>query len=267
MQKELIFEGKTLELAIKSACANLCIAEEDLSQYEVVTTGKKGFLGLGGENAKIKVFVEMTAEEEAKELEKKKKEKEVQDKKVEAASKKIIEPKKEKEVQNQQPQEDYSEYEKRAKDFLESLCEKILGKKAEIKIFMEGRNMFIDISGEDMGVLIGRRGETLDSIQYLTSLAINKRNSGFIKVYINTENYREKREKTLQDLAKRTARKVLKSGRNFTFEPMPPYERRIIHSALQDIAGVSTYSVGQEPKRRVVITTEKHNNKAVQKGE
>ena len=267
MQKELIFEGKTLELAIKSACANLCISEEDLSQYEVITTGKKGFLGLGGENAKIRVFVEMTAEEEKKEKKLKEKvQKEIQEKKIETdCNKKESEEKKE--TLAQEVQEDFSEYEKRAKDFLDSLCEKVLGKKAEIKIYMDGRNMFIDISGEDMGVLIGRRGETLDSIQYLTSLAINKRNSGLVKVYIDTESYREKREKTLQDLAKRTARKVLKSGRNFTFEPMPPYERRIIHSALQEIAGVNTYSVGQEPKRRVVITIEKQNNRAVRKGE
>lgn len=280
MQKELIFEGKTLDLAIKSACANLCVAEDDLSQYEVITTGKKGFLGFGGENAKIRVFVEMTAEEEKEALKKEKEaletKKQQEVKKESKDSKEIKEVKKEsKEVkvekveskESKDSKEDLSEYEKRARDFIEPLCEKILGQKADVKIEMDGRNMNIDISGENMGVLIGRRGETLDSIQYLTSLAINKRDSGLVKVKIDTENYRQKREKTLEELAIRTAKKVLKSRRNFTFEPMPPYERRIIHSTLQNVEGVTTYSVGQEPKRKVVITIEKHNNRAVQKGE
>ena len=261
MQKELIFEGKTLELAIKSACANLCIAEDDLTGYEVVATGKKGFLGLGGEMAKIKVFVEMTAEEEAAEIAKQKAEKEAANAAAKAAAKK-----EEKAPAKKEETEDFSAYEKKAVEFLAPLCEKILGKKVELSVSMEGRNMIIDIAGEDMGVLIGRRGETLDSIQYLTSLAINERNSGMIKVFINTENYREKREKTLEDLAKRTAKKVLKSGRSYTFEPMPPYERRILHATLQEFSGIVTYSVGQEPKRKVVIATER-NNKAVQKGE
>ncbi len=265
MQKEIFFEGKTLELAIKKACANLCIAEDDLTGYEVVSTGKKGFLGIGGEMAKIKVLVEMTAEEEAAEIAKQKAEKE--------AAKKAAQQKKEekapvakKEAPKKEGIEDFSEYEKKAVDFLAPLCEKILGKKVELSVSMEGRNMIIDIAGEDMGVLIGRRGETLDSIQYLTSLAINERNSGMIKVFINTENYREKREKTLEDLARRTAKKVLKSGRSYTFEPMPPYERRILHATLQEFSGIVTYSVGQEPKRKVVIAAER-NSKAVQKGE
>lgn len=269
MQKELIFEGKTLDLAIKSACANLCVAEDDLSQYEVITTGKKGFLGFGGENAKIRVFVEMTAQEEQEALKKEKAEKEALETKKQPEIKKEVkkEVKEEPKAELKETKEDLSEYEKRARDFIEPLCEKILGQKADVKIDMEGRNLNIEISGENMGVLIGRRGETLDSIQYLTSLAINKRDSGLVKVKIDTENYRQKREKTLEELALRTAKKVLKSKRNFTFEPMPPYERRIIHSSLQNVEGVTTYSVGQEPKRKVVITIEKHNNRAVQKGE
>ncbi|MBR4949903.1 MAG: KH domain-containing protein [Clostridia bacterium] len=261
MQKELYFEGKTLELAIKSACANLCIAEDDLTGYEVVSTGKKGFLGLGGEMAKIKVFVEMTAEEEA-EIAKQKAAKEA----AKAAAEKEVKAPAKSSAPKKETAEDFSEYEKKAVEFLAPLCEKILGKKVDLSVSMEGRNMIIDIAGEDMGVLIGRRGETLDSIQYLTSLAINERNSGMIKVFINTENYREKREKTLEDLAKRTAKKVLKSGRSYTFEPMPPYERRILHATLQEFSGIVTYSVGQEPKRKVVIAVEK-NSKAVQKNE
>ena len=118
---------------------------------------------------------------------------------------------------------------------------------------MEEQSVSIDLSGENMGIVIGKRGDTLDSLQYLTSLVVNQRSDDYIKVSIDTENYREKRAEALLALSTRLADKVTKTGKKFTLEPMNPYERRIIHSNLQDSETVTTYSVGSEPYRKVVI--------------
>ncbi len=112
----------------------------------------------------------------------------------------------------------------------------------------------INIDGKDMGVLIGKRGQTLDSLQYLANRVANKEQDGYIRVKLDTENYRERRKKTLENLAKNIAFKVKKSRKSVSLEPMNPYERRIIHSALQDDHKVSTHSEGEEPYRRVVVT-------------
>ena len=117
--------------------------------------------------------------------------------------------------------------------------------------------MVIDLKGEEMGVLIGKRGQTLDSLQYLTSLVVNKESKGYIKVKLDTENYRERRKETLENLAKNIAHKVKKTRRNVVLEPMNPYERRIIHSALQGDKYVETHSEGDEPYRKVVVTLKK----------
>ena len=119
-------------------------------------------------------------------------------------------------------------------------------------------NMDIDLVGEDMGMLIGKRGQTLDSLQYLVSLVANKETDDYIRVKVDTENYRERRKATLENLAKNMAHKVKRIRRSVSLEPMNPYERRIIHSALQDDKYVTTHSEGDEPYRRVVITPKKH---------
>lgn len=120
------------------------------------------------------------------------------------------------------------------------------------------RNMNIDLAGEDMGMLIGKRGQTLDSLQYLVSLVANKESEDYIRVKVDTENYRERRKATLENLAKNMAHKVKRIRRSVSLEPMNPYERRIIHSALQDDKFVTTHSEGDEPYRRVVITPKKN---------
>lgn len=117
----------------------------------------------------------------------------------------------------------------------------------------------IDISGEDMGVLIGKRGQTLDSLQYLTSLVINKESNSYLKVKLDTENYRERRKETLENLARNIAYKVKRTKRSVSLEPMNPYERRVIHSTLQNDKNVDTNSEGDEPYRRVVISLKKVN--------
>lgn len=126
-----------------------------------------------------------------------------------------------------------------------------------VKYDEEERSLDIDLSGEEMGVLIGKRGQTLDSLQYLASLVVNKESEEYIRVKVDTENYRQRRKETLENLAKNIAYKVKRNKRPVSLEPMNPYERRIIHSALQGDKYVTTHSEGEEPFRRVVVTLKK----------
>lgn len=128
-----------------------------------------------------------------------------------------------------------------------------MGIRVQIDADFDGDVLNINLSGSDMGIIIGKRGDTLDSIQYLTSLVVNSGKGSYIKVTIDTENYREKRKEALEALAVRIANKVERTGRRHTFEPMNPYERRIIHSKLQSYENVTTYSIGEDPNRKLVV--------------
>lgn len=145
-----------------------------------------------------------------------------------------------------------------AKEFIETVLEK-LQMNAEVNITSEEDKVNVDISGENMGIIIGRRGETLSSLQYLTNLVVNRKVEDYVKVSIDTENYKQKREEALIKLANKTAEKVIKYRRSFTLEPMNPYERKVIHSALQENSKISTYSTGSEPARRVVVALNRNN--------
>ena len=148
--------------------------------------------------------------------------------------------------------------EKVAKSFLDKVFNAMgIDAKAEVIYDEAGQNVDINIVGDDMGVLIGKRGQTLDSLQYLTSLVINKNKEGYLKVKLDTENYRERRKETLENLAKNIAFKVKRTHKPVSLEPMNPYERRIIHSALQNDKYVETHSEGEEPYRKVVVTLKK----------
>ncbi len=145
----------------------------------------------------------------------------------------------------------------KAKAFLAELTA-MMGVNVEIAVGNdEEGNVFVQMTGDTLGILIGRRGETLDAIQYLTSLKVNRGQEGYTRVTIDTENYRAKREDTLIRLANRMANRAVKTGRKVSMEPMNPYERRIIHSALQANQAVDTHSEGEEPNRHVVITIRK----------
>ena len=144
-----------------------------------------------------------------------------------------------------------------ARDFLNTVLEDI-GLEASVDISTDEERMNIEISGESMGVIIGRRGETLSALQYLTSLVVNRKTEGYTKISIDTENYKKKREESLIKLANKTAEKVIKYRRNITLDPMNPYERRIVHSSLQGNDKISTFSTGDEPMRRVVVTLKKN---------
>lgn len=145
-----------------------------------------------------------------------------------------------------------------AKDFLKEVFAAMnLEVVVNIKYDKEENTMDIDLSGDEMGVLIGKRGQTLDSLQYLVSLVVNKDAEDYIRVKVDTENYRQRRKDTLENLAKNIAYKVKRTKRAVSLEPMNPYERRIIHSALQNDKYVVTHSEGDEPFRRVVVTLKK----------
>lgn len=145
-----------------------------------------------------------------------------------------------------------------AKTFLDKVFKAMnIDARAEVTYEKDQDNVTINVVGNDMGVLIGKRGQTLDSLQYLTSLVINKNSEGYLKVKLDTENYRERRKETLENLAKNIAMKVKKTHKTVSLEPMNPYERRIIHSALQNDKYVETHSEGEEPYRKVVITLKK----------
>ena len=127
----------------------------------------------------------------------------------------------------------------------------------EVSFNEEEKVMDIELKGDDMGVLIGKRGQTLDSLQYLVSLVVNRDSDDYIRVKVDTENYRKRRKETLENLAKNIAYKVKRTKRSVSLEPMNPYERRIIHSALQNDKFVTTHSEGEEPFRHVVVTLKK----------
>ncbi|MDO5477752.1 MAG: RNA-binding cell elongation regulator Jag/EloR [Clostridia bacterium] len=142
----------------------------------------------------------------------------------------------------------------KAENFLKNITER-LGMNTEFETVYneEEKKMAIELKGDGLGLLIGRRGETLDALQYLTNIFVNKGSDDYIKVTLDAENYRERREDALVTLAKRTAAKATKYKKNMIIEPKNPYERRIIHEALQDYPEVTTYSIGEEPNRKVVV--------------
>ncbi len=145
----------------------------------------------------------------------------------------------------------------KAKDYIMTILKNLGIEEAELAVEADEEEVRISINcGDDYGSVIGRRGETLDAIQYLTRLVINRGSEEYRRVAINVGNYREKRENTLRSLARKNAAKVRKYGRNVVLEPMNPYERRIIHTTVQEIEGVTSYSVGSDGERKVVITLE-----------
>lgn len=145
--------------------------------------------------------------------------------------------------------------------FLTGLLEH-MGSNAQVKVYKGEENRYkVILEGEKLGHLIGRRGETLDAIQQLTNYAVNKGNDKRVRVHVDAENYRLKREQSLQNLARKMAAKAVREKRNCTLEPMNPYERHVIHTALQDVENVTTYSMGTEPNRRVIIAYDKNKQK------
>lgn len=156
-------------------------------------------------------------------------------------------------------EEEIAAMKKTAQDFLSGVFGAMeLPVEITMEYNQENGSLDIDFAGEDMGILIGKRGQTLDSLQYLTSLVVNKEQKEYVRVKLDTENYRKRRKETLENLARNIAYKVKKTRRPVSLEPMNPYERRIIHSALQNNKFVETYSEGNEPYRHVVVAPKRY---------
>ena len=222
------FKAKTVDEAITAATLELGISSDQL-QYEVIDEGSKG---IGAKQAVIRA---RKKEEEAAE--------EVETYGTTSEKKSSV---------------SNAEIVKKTDEYLAKLF-KAMDIETEVTIDFdeENNNMDINLEGSEMGILIGKRGQTLDSLQYLANRVANKHQEGYVRVKLDTENYRARREETLRHLAKNIAHKVKRNRRPVALEPMNPYERRIIHSALQSDPYVMTHSEGEEPFRKVVITLKK----------
>lgn len=266
--------AKNLDDAITEALVQLEVTSDRLD-YEVIEKGSDGFLGFGRKQAVIKArrkeepVVEVKAEK--KEEKPVKVEKAAKVEKTEHAEKKESvktetknEFKKEKDFKKA-PKKEVREETELAKvepatiEACEKFVEDVLNamNMEEVKVTStvdEEGALSITMEGKNMGILIGKRGQTLDSLQYLTNRVANKMQDGYVRVKLDTEDYRRRRKETLENLAKNIASKVKRTRRTVALEPMNPYERRIIHSALQSDPAVSTHSEGEEPYRKVVVT-------------
>ena len=252
------YAAKTVSEAITEACAQLSVTSDRLD-YQVVSEGSTGFLGMGIKPAIIKARIkeqEIKAEISFDDIDVK--EEKSSDAPVADASDSVDVAEEAKDIAKKVAIFDEDAIVNSAKVFLEDVF-KAMDMPVELGISFDKVNtvLNIDLKGADMGVLIGKRGQTLDSLQYLVSLVINRDQEEYIHVKVDTENYRQRRKATLENLAKNIAYKVRKTRRNVSLEPMNPYERRIIHSALQNDRYVTTHSEGEEPYRRVVVTLKK----------
>ena len=304
MEKKIIATGKTIDLAVESALAQLGLTRDDVS-YEVLALPKAGFLGLGAQPAKVQVTYEApdpvvvpekpksalgsasrskpkakpvaeakpeapkapetkpeapvapekkpeAPKAEAPKAEKQPKKERKEQPKTPKAPKEHKEPKEVKAPRAYTPSEPGSTEEK-IETFIKGLLEH-MDSKAEPHAFKENDNTyFVELVGEDLGYLIGRRGDTLDAIQHLANYTVNRGVEGHIRINVDAESYREKREDSLRRYARKKAQQVLKARRRTTLEPMNAYERHVIHAALQDMENITTHSTGTEPNRRVVI--------------
>ena len=283
MMEWVEFTAKTVSDAVTEASIKFEVTS-DMLEYEVIEAEKSGFLGLFSKPAKIRAR-KRTAEAKKADVVKKEEKKvsaniaEVKSTEVKKEAKaatevKSVETKKvqpvvaeEKAVKEVVKKEvNAVEVEAAAKKFLTDVFHAMnIENNISAHYNSEEGLLEVNIEGDDMGILIGKRGQTLDSLQYLVSLVVNKESNSYLKVKLDTENYRERRKETLENLAKNISYKVKRTKRPVSLEPMNPYERRIIHSALQGDKFVETHSEGEEPYRRVVVTLKKgyrdYNNK------
>ena len=276
MEDHITVSAKTLDDAITEALVQLGVTSDRLD-YIVVEKGSEGFLGIGRKQAVIKARrkreekpVEETVEESkvetpVKEEVKPEKKTEKKPAKEHSHTKKNVreekpevksEPKKEVELAKVEPQT-IETCEKFIYDVMNAMG---MDDVKVTSVVDEEGALSINMEGSNMGILIGKRGQTLDSLQYLTNRVANKMQDGYVRVKLDTEDYRRRRKETLENLAKNIASKVKRTRKTVSLEPMNPYERRIIHSALQSDPAVSTHSEGEEPYRRVVVTVVRNRN-------
>ncbi len=239
--------AKTVDDAITKACIELQAASDKL-EIQVISEGSSGFFGIGSKPAVIRA-VKAAPEKEPEAPQKPEKKRQP----PQAETARRSEPREEREVV-QRTDEEIAQIKATALEFFQRCITKPWSYRLiRMEYNAENGSLEFDFAGEDMGILIGKRGQTLDSLQYLTSLVVNKEQKDYVRVKLDTENYRKRRKETLENLARNIAYKVKKTRRPVSLEPMNPYERRIIHSALQGNKFVETYSEGSEPYRHVVV--------------
>ncbi|WP_022764919.1 RNA-binding cell elongation regulator Jag/EloR [Butyrivibrio sp. XPD2006] len=248
------FSAKNLDDAITEACETLMVTSDRLD-YEVISKGSSGFLGIASKPVVIKARIKEEAPEveEIKEEPKKEEKKEVKKEEKKEAPKEEVKAEK-KASSNINGDELVAKANAFLKDVFGAMNMEV---NLNTRFNAQENILDVELSGDEMGVLIGKRGQTLDSLQYLISLVVNRETEEYIHVKVDTENYRERRKATLENLAKNISIKVKKTRQSVALEPMNPYERRIIHSALQNDRYVTTHSEGDEPFRRVVVTLKK----------
>ncbi|MDY3282058.1 RNA-binding cell elongation regulator Jag/EloR [Dysosmobacter sp.] len=273
--------GKTEDEAISSALRQLGLERDDVS-VEILERAKPGFLGLGAQPAKVRVTYGPREEEPAAPaekapvvsapVEKKPEPAKAPEKKPARPAEKKQERRPEKKQERKEPAEKAPEAPAEPRPAPAALGEEVNDEKAQairaflsglleqmetpadIRVYLPEKGRYkVILEGKNLGALIGRRGETLDAIQQLTSYSVNRTGSGRVRIQLDAENYRERREQSLEHLAKKVAAKVVKYRRSVTLEPMNAYERHVIHTALQEVPNVTTYSTGMEPNRRVIV--------------
>ena len=271
MNNSIRVSAKTVDDAITEALIQLGVTSDQL-EYEVIEKGREGFLGIGMKQAVIEARrktvkeepVEEVVEEIVKEVspaavkeEIKKEKKDQRDRDQKSEDRPV---KKEKQDRQERPKKE-SELAKVEDSTIEVVKQFLKDTLAAMDMTVEitagvdeEGALSVNMEGENMGILIGKRGQTLDSLQYLANRVANKNQDGYVRVKLDTENYRARRKDTLEHLAKNIAYKVKKTRRPVSLEPMNPYERRIIHAALQSDPRVTTHSEGEEPYRKVVVT-------------
>jgi len=262
MEKTIITTGKTIDLAIESALTQLGLERDDVS-VQVLAQAKSGFLGFGATPAKVevtyeapdpapeapKVALSSASRSKPKAAAPVKKQPKPEAPKAPVQEKKAEAPKAPKVYAPAEP----GSVEEKIEQFLKGLLEHMGSDAVPHAIKADENTYKVELVGEDLGYLIGRRGDTLDAIQHLSNYAAKKFAEGHIRINVDAEEYREKREDSLRRYARKKAQQVLKARRRTTLEPMNAYERHVIHAALQDMDNITTHSTGTEPNRRVVI--------------
>ena len=266
MNGSIRVSAKTVDDAITEAMIQLGVTSDRL-EYEVIEKGSSGFLGIGMKQAVIEARRKPESEPEVVEKEPVAPVEEIREEKAEETAESVKAEVKEEAPVVEKQEEKPAEDPKKARELAEVQPQTVEAVKTFLADTMKAMNMEVeieisidedgalcaDLRGEHMGILIGKRGQTLDSLQYLTSLVVNKGKTNYIRVKLDTEDYRRRRKETLENLARGIAYKVKKTRKPVVLEPMNPYERRIIHSALQGNKYVETVSEGEEPYRHVVV--------------
>ena len=290
MEKTIVATGKSIDAAVEAALAQLGLERENVS-VQVLQQAKSGFLGFGAQPAKVQVTYEAPDEpkqeapksalgsasrskpkvnnpapapkqeapkQEAKPQPKKEQPKKEQPKQEKPKQEKPKQPRPEKKVEAVKEVKEYApvepgSVEEKIEKFIKGLLENMGSNAVPHAVKTDENAYHVELVGEDLGYLIGRRGDTLDAIQHLANYSVNRDVDGYVRINVDAEQYRAKREDSLRKYARKKAQQVLKARRRTTLEPMNAYERHVIHAALQDMENITTHSTGTEPNRRVVI--------------